>query len=59
MVQGSPLWWQADELIDIPQVREQAIQHRPKLIIAGGSAYPREIAIFRHFGRLLTKWARI
>jgi glycine hydroxymethyltransferase len=31
------------ELIDLDQVRELAREHRPKLIIAGGSAFPRAI----------------
>jgi glycine hydroxymethyltransferase len=31
------------ELIDFDQVRDLARQHRPKLIIAGGSAFPRAI----------------
>ena len=31
------------ELIDFDQVRDLAKQHRPKLIIAGGSAFPRAI----------------
>jgi glycine hydroxymethyltransferase len=30
-------------LIDYDEVRTQALEHRPKLIIAGGSAYPRTI----------------
>jgi len=30
-------------LIDYDEVRNQALTHRPKLIIAGGSAYPRTI----------------
>jgi glycine hydroxymethyltransferase len=36
-------------LIDYDQVRKLALENRPKLIIAGGSAYPREIdfALFR------------
>ncbi len=36
-------------LIDYEEVRTQALTHRPKLIIAGGSAYPRTIdfALFR------------
>ena len=36
-------------LIDYEEVRKQALAHRPKLIIAGGSAYPRTIdfALFR------------
>lgn len=32
-----------DELIDYDMVREMALKHRPKLIIAGGSAYARII----------------
>lgn len=32
-----------DQRIDYDQVRAQAKQHQPKLIIAGASAYPREI----------------
>ena len=36
-------------LIDYDHVRKLALEHQPKLIIAGGSAYPREIdfALFR------------
>ena len=30
-------------LIDLEEVERLALEHRPKLIIAGGSAYPREI----------------
>ena len=37
-----------DHRIDIDEVRKLAQQHRPKLIIAGGSAYPR-IIDFRAF----------
>lgn len=38
-----------DHLIDFDQVRSLAREHQPKLIIAGGSAYPRQIdfAAFR------------
>ncbi len=32
-----------DELIDYDEVRSLAQEHRPKMIIAGASAYPREI----------------
>ena len=32
-----------DYLIDFDQVRELALEHKPKIIIAGGSAYPRKI----------------
>ncbi|MGY4253872.1 glycine hydroxymethyltransferase [Bradyrhizobium sp. USDA 4516] len=34
---------ETDHLIDMDEVRSLAHQHRPKLIVAGGSAYPREI----------------
>jgi glycine hydroxymethyltransferase len=37
-----------DHLIDMGEVEELAKQHRPKVIIAGGSAYPR-IIDFRRF----------
>ena len=39
----------SDERIDMDQVRELALEHRPKLIIAGATAYPRIIdpAAFR------------
>lgn len=33
----------SDSLIDFDQVRELALEHKPKIIIAGGSAYPRTI----------------
>ena len=39
------------ERIDLDQVRELAKQHRPKLIIAGGSAFPRAID-FKPFGEI-------
>ena len=39
------------ERIDLDQVRELARQHRPKLIIAGGSAFPRAID-FAPFGEI-------
>ena len=32
-----------DDLIDFEQVAQLADQHKPKMIIAGGSAYPRQI----------------
>jgi glycine hydroxymethyltransferase len=38
---------QEDALIDYDQVAALAEEHRPKLIIAGGSAYPREIDFAR------------
>src|SRR5205807_5123461 len=36
-----------DARIDFDEVERQAEQHRPRLIIAGGSAYPRLIAFAR------------
>jgi glycine hydroxymethyltransferase len=36
-----------DHLIDFAQVEALAIAHKPKLIIAGGSAYPRQIDFAR------------
>jgi glycine hydroxymethyltransferase len=39
------------ERIDLDQVRDLARQHRPKLIIAGGSAFPRAID-FAPFGQI-------
>jgi len=42
---------QDTELIDLDQVRDLARAHRPKLIIAGGSAFPRAID-FGPFGEI-------
>src|SRR5438477_8033951 len=39
------------ELIDLDEVRDLAKKHRPKLIIAGGSAFPRAIE-FAPFGEI-------
>lgn len=39
------------ERIDMDQVRELAMKHRPKLIVSGASAYPREID-FAAFGQI-------
>ncbi|MEM9732967.1 MAG: serine hydroxymethyltransferase [Pseudomonadota bacterium] len=36
-----------DDLIDFDQVEALAMEHKPKLIIAGGSAYPRHIDFAR------------
>jgi glycine hydroxymethyltransferase len=33
----------SDERIDLDQVRDLALQHRPKMIVAGATAYPRRI----------------
>lgn len=40
---------QSDQLIDYDDVRAKALEHKPKLIVAGASAYPRTInfAAFR------------
>ncbi len=40
-----------DQLIDFDQVRDLAIEHNPKVIVAGASAYPR-IIDFEHFGAI-------
>src|SRR5207302_1221583 len=42
------------ERIDLDEVRDLAKQHRPKLIIAGGSAFPRKID-FKPFGVIAAK----
>jgi glycine hydroxymethyltransferase len=42
---------QEDDRIDFDEVERLAAQHRPKLIIAGGSAYPR-ILDFRRFRQI-------
>ncbi|MGM9921607.1 MAG: serine hydroxymethyltransferase, partial [Bhargavaea sp.] len=34
---------EGDETIDYEDVRQKALEHKPKLIVAGASAYPREI----------------
>lgn len=34
---------ESDELIDYEDVRQKALEHKPKMIVAGASAYPREI----------------
>jgi len=39
------------ERVDMDEVRDLAKQHRPKLIIAGGSAFPRQID-FKPFGEI-------
>ena len=36
-----------DHLVDFAQVEALAIEHKPKIIIAGGSAYPRQIDFAR------------
>jgi len=45
-------WCQPDtEQLDYDQIRELALQHRPKLLICGYSAYPRVID-FEKFRRI-------
>ena len=39
------------ERIDMAEVRRKALEHKPKLLIVGGSAYPREID-FAAFGEI-------
>ena len=46
-----------DHLVDFDQVEALAKEHRPALIIAGGSAYPRTLD-FARFARLPTMSAR-
>ena len=38
---------EADQTIDYDEVRRLALEHKPKLILAGASAYPREIDFAR------------
>ena len=33
----------ADGVLDYDEIRQLALEHRPKMIVAGASAYPREI----------------
>jgi glycine hydroxymethyltransferase len=49
---------EADHLIDHDQVRDLARTHQPKLIIAGGSAYPRiiDFAAFRDIAEEVGAW---
>lgn len=42
---------ESDSLIDYDQVRSLALEHSPKIIIAGGSAYPRKID-FKKFRKI-------
>jgi glycine hydroxymethyltransferase len=47
-----------DELIDYDQVRDLALEHRPKMIIAGATAYPRliDFALFREIADEVGAW---
>lgn len=42
---------EADETIDYDQLRKLALEEKPKMIVAGGSAYPRKID-FKKFGEI-------
>lgn len=42
---------EADETIDYDQLRTLALEEKPKMIVAGGSAYPRKID-FKKFGEI-------
>ena len=46
-----------DALIDCDEVERLASEHKPKIIVAGGSAYPRQIDAKR-FGKLQTRLTR-
>ncbi len=50
-----------DSLLDYAQVRELALEHKPKLIIAGGSAIPRRIdfARFREIADEVGAWLMV
>ncbi|MDD9909777.1 MAG: serine hydroxymethyltransferase [Ahrensia sp.] len=50
-----------DHLIDFEQVERLAREHKPKLIIAGGSAYPRQIdfARFRSIADEVGAWLHV
>jgi len=47
-----------DQLIDMDEVRRIALEHRPKLIIAGATAYPRhwDFAAFRQIADEVGAW---
>ena len=46
--------WTKNELINYDEVRRLAIEHQPKLIVAGASAYSRTID-FKNLKKLLMK----
>jgi glycine hydroxymethyltransferase len=52
---------QGDHLIDLDQVRELSLERRPKMIIAGGSAYPRiiDFASFREIADEVGAWLMV
>jgi glycine hydroxymethyltransferase len=53
---SSTAYARQDNLLDYDQVEALAKEHKPKLIIAGGSAVPRQID-FARFARSPTWWA--
>src|SRR5215203_1573623 len=52
---------QDTELIDYDEVRDLARQHRPKMIIAGATAYPRliDFAVFREIADEVGAWLMV
>ncbi len=50
-----------DQLLDMDEVRAKALEHRPKLIIAGGTAYSREwdFAAFRAIADEVGAWLMV
>jgi glycine hydroxymethyltransferase len=52
---------EGDELIDYDQVRDLALEHRPKMIIAGATAYPRliDFAKFREIADEVGAWLMV
>ena len=49
------------ELIDYDEVRDLALEHRPKMIIAGATAYPRliDFAVFREIADEVGAWLMV
>ena len=52
---------QDTELIDYDEVRDLALEHRPKMIIAGATAYPRliDFAVFREIADEVGAWLMV
>ena len=48
----------SDERIDYDQIRDLALEHRPKMIVAGATAYPRDHRSRSDPRRSPTRWAR-
>lgn len=48
----------ADGLIDYEDVRQKALEHKPKMIVAGFSAYS-QVVDWKKCAKLRMKWARI